>query len=304
MAFDADIVLALREWAIGNDGQFLDPTDRPRRDKNARRFHIATVNDVPHEELDVPSGGIVRMRILNLDAARYYHPVVEGADTVVAARDGQPLPGGPQRYTGITLAPAQRIDLIVRAPTDAGTTFRVIDTNKKPPVRLAKLTTVGPVKRRSRFPELPPNPIKTPDLARARELSFTFARAEGVGYSLCEGTDEPVDIKWSINGIQLPDRDMMLPPLFGLDLGQSYICHLINANDARHPIHIHGYTFQFLGSNQPSDMRPGQLSDTVLLRPYERMQVAFVADNPGAWCFHCHTIMHEVTGFQTYIHVG
>jgi FtsP/CotA-like multicopper oxidase with cupredoxin domain len=30
----------------------------------------------------------------------------------------------------------------------------------------------------------------------------------------------------------------------------------------------------------------------VLMAPRERVEIAFVADNPGDWMFHCHILEH------------
>ena len=43
---------------------------------------------------------------------------------------------------------------------------------------------------------------------------------------------------------------------------------------------------------------------TVLLAPKERVTVAFVADNPGDWKFHCHLIEHQETGMLSYLRVS
>jgi FtsP/CotA-like multicopper oxidase with cupredoxin domain len=41
----------------------------------------------------------------------------------------------------------------------------------------------------------------------------------------------------------------------------------------------------------------GVLKDTVLVRPNQRMDVDFVADNPGLTLFHCHHQLHMNFGF-------
>ena len=49
---------------------------------------------------------------------------------------------------------------------------------------------------------------------------------------------------------------------------------------------------------------PVHHADTVLLQPKERIEVAFVADNPGGWMLHCHIIEHQETGMMGYIRVA
>ncbi|MEX0752836.1 MAG: multicopper oxidase domain-containing protein [Xanthobacteraceae bacterium] len=43
--------------------------------------------------------------------------------------------------------------------------------------------------------------------------------------------------------------------------------------------------------------------DTVLLDPRARAEIAFVADNPGDWMFHCHILEHQAGGMLGTIRV-
>ena len=47
-----------------------------------------------------------------------------------------------------------------------------------------------------------------------------------------------------------------------------------------------------------------QYADTALVTPKERLNNAFVADNPGAWMLHCHIIEHQETGMMGYVLVA
>jgi FtsP/CotA-like multicopper oxidase with cupredoxin domain len=38
--------------------------------------------------------------------------------------------------------------------------------------------------------------------------------------------------------------------------------------------------------------------------PDETAKVAFVADNPGNWMFHCHVVEHQENGMMGYLRVG
>jgi len=39
--------------------------------------------------------------------------------------------------------------------------------------------------------------------------------------------------------------------------------------------------------------------DTVLVPPGKRVVLAFDADNPGCWAFHCHLLYHAEAGMFT-----
>ena len=48
----------------------------------------------------------------------------------------------------------------------------------------------------------------------------------------------------------------------------------------------------------------GPLRDTILSLPQEPLEIAFVADNPGKWLFHCHMLAHAASGMTTWIEVA
>jgi FtsP/CotA-like multicopper oxidase with cupredoxin domain len=64
-----------------------------------------------------------------------------------------------------------------------------------------------------------------------------------------------------------------------------------------HPIHLHGHVFQVVAI----DGRPlrDAVRDTVLVSPSSRVRIAFEADNPGRWAFHCHNLYHMEAGMMT-----
>ena len=95
--------------------------------------------------------------------------------------------------------------------------------------------------------------------------------------------------------------DNIPEPVATLTLGKTYIFRLRNMTPHSHPIHLHGFTWTVLRSNQKT-IEPYH-TDTVLLEKNELVEVAFVADNPGRWMYHCHVIEHMKTGLMGYITV-
>ena len=108
---------------------------------------------------------------------------------------------------------------------------------------------------------------------------------------------------WAIDGQSMTgDGDPRMPPLFEITRGRSCILDMRNETAWWHPMHLHGHSFQVLdrdGKPEPHDI----WGDTVLVRPRERVRVAFVADNPGDWLFHCHVMEHQVGGLTTVLRV-
>lgn len=94
----------------------------------------------------------------------------------------------------------------------------------------------------------------------------------------------------------------MPPPLAELKLGRPYVFELFNGTPHQHPMHLHGHTFRVLRSNR-REVVP-HLADTVLVAPKERVEICFIADNPGDWMVHCHIIEHQETGMMGYVRIA
>jgi len=61
-----------------------------------------------------------------------------------------------------------------------------------------------------------------------------------------------------------------------------------------HPIHLHGYAFEIIGTDGGwAEDRSKLLPETtVLVQVGSAKVIAFTADNPGDWLFHCHMTHH------------
>lgn len=91
-----------------------------------------------------------------------------------------------------------------------------------------------------------------------------------------------------------------------------------NYDDGNHPIHLHGYKYFVLAQGHGSPERVSRLGsydwanvapmymsldlsnplrrDTASVEAYGWILLRFVADNPGAWAFHCHVSWHTEAG--------
>ena len=108
---------------------------------------------------------------------------------------------------------------------------------------------------------------------------------------------------WAINDVSMSEHDHAgMTPMRALQLGRSYLLVLRNLTAWWHPMHLHGHSFRI-------ERRDGvavphrQWADTVMVAPRETVDVAFVADNPGDWMFHCHVTDHQVAGMMAVLRV-
>jgi FtsP/CotA-like multicopper oxidase with cupredoxin domain len=312
--YDADKVLLIRDWAIDVDsGEFTSFFTLRGAGRAGTYGSLRSVNGAVNPEIALPAAGDCRLRLINSDPTRIVRVHIEGAEAAVIAIDG--IAVAPFALAAISMGPAMRIDLVLRAPREGGVA-RLLDDSTGTPVQLAHFTGRGSACRTGDFDPAPlrATSIPEPDLANARRLTFTFD-ASDVGQFISALLDSPLGtsidalclssrIFWTINGRPWPDRDHAIvpPPLAVLDRGCSYLFTLKNASPFLHPIHIHGHTFKVVHSSRQH--LPVHHADTVLLLPEEEIEVAFVADNPGDWMLHCHVIEHQESGMMGYFRVA
>ena len=300
--FDAEIVLNLRDWRLGGDGQFIAQF-RPRDAARAGTFGtVRTANWRQSPQYDAPAGGLVRLRLAATDVTRILALSVEGAQAHVIALDGNPVE---TRFPldHLMIGPGQRLDLVLRMPDREGAVAALRDLRGTKPATLATFRAVGNSLKRqiADLPALAKNPLPRPDLSAATEIPFILSasaeeRPKGgicgsLGYNF-----------WAINRVPWGgDTGDPTAPLAEMKAGRTYIFNVENPTPQAHPLHLHGLAFRPVKSSKQA-IRP-HFSDTYLILPDEKVQLALVADNPGDWVFHCHIIEHQKTGMTSYLRV-
>lgn len=313
-SYAADEIVFLRDWLIDTEMRGFRSFYTTRGASRAGTYgNVRSANGAAEAELRLPAASDCRLRLINGDPTRIMEIAVVDAGAAVVAVDGIAVPPFP--LSTWLLGPAMRLDLVVRAPAD-GRTARIVDQRLGEPVPLVRLVGNGPAP--ATVTPFDPAPLRAgripePDVGSAERLSFVFAAGNAASVlpvgdpldalllgSICASTDT----FWTINGTAWPGRDdaRIPPPLARLALGRSYVFSLKNASQLMHPIHIHGHTFKVLASDRRT--LPVHYADTIVLLPGETLDVAFVADNPGRWMFHCHIIEHQETGMMGYVDVA
>ena len=94
-----------------------------------------------------------------------------------------------------------------------------------------------------------------------------------------------------------------MAPMLTLKRCRSCVLAVSNETAWWHPMHLHSHSFRVVSRNgAPTAHR--EWLDTMLLGPRERVEVAFVADNPGDWMVHCHILEHQAGGMMGVIRVA
>jgi FtsP/CotA-like multicopper oxidase with cupredoxin domain len=254
--------------------------------------------------LHIPArpGQWVRLRLLNTDNNPYQLTVV-GAPFLVAALDGHEInQPAPLTATAISIDAAQRYDLRVRMP-ERGPVALLVAKDAEQQYHPAPAVLVG---AGAFDPSLIPTAIGTafditaygqPQsqvITAQSHFDATYTVTVGYSFGFSNGRPGPV---FTLNGAVFPQT-----PTIVVQPGQVVKLHLVSdAANGIHPIHLHGHTFTLLAKNgRPLTGSPVYL-DTISIRPRETYDVAFVADNPGLWMFHCHNLYHANHGMDMMI---
>ncbi|WP_233468398.1 multicopper oxidase family protein [Zooshikella ganghwensis] len=307
-AFAEDITCVLKNWHIDQQGQIKRLSIPRYAARMGTPGRWPTVNGLHQPTFDVPAGEWVRLRLLNVDNTLTYRLHIPNAQAYILAIDGCPL-ATPRPLTEHPMGPGMRLDLGFIAPSK-GTSWEVWHGEHYPLLSLHSTVSSQVSKTplpstlsegQHSVPSLPMNPIPEPDLENAEKVNFIFEWAGALTPTAQQKKGKHTF--WTINkrAWEGMSKDSIPAPLVTLERGKSYIFTLKNITQYHHPIHLHGHSFTVLTSDKRKII-PYQ-TDTVLLGKNESAQIAFVADNPGRWMFHCHVIDHMKTGLMGYVTV-
>jgi FtsP/CotA-like multicopper oxidase with cupredoxin domain len=316
---DRDVVWVLDDWLLeqsaeisGGFGNFHDASHQ------GRIGNSVTINGRVPETFAVRKGERIRLRLINAANARIFGLDFAAHEPVVIALDGQPVTPHTPEDGFIVLGPAMRCDLILDMTGETGSSAEVIDRFYVDGGEYRLITLVyDNTPLRDRVPDtpiaLPANPLAEPDLSNAsrHDIVFNGGMMAGMvmrdmGPGMMPETGAMRDMMregkiWFINGKAAQGH--MMEPLLTLARGESTIFTMTNITAWHHPMHLHGHSFRVISRNgQPTRHREWQ--DTVMLAPRETVEIAFVADNPGDWMFHCHILEHQEAGMMGVIRVA
>ena len=301
---DRDLVWVLGDFRLSADaairggfGNFMDVSHA------GRIGNTVTINGRLPDRFAVRAGERVRLRLIAASNARIFALEFRGHDPWIVALDGQPVE--PHRAEGgvVVLGPAMRADLILDMTGAPGSRHDVRDRfYQRLAYRLVEIAYSDEPPLRARPvdpPRLPANPLLEPDLARAERHEVVFT-----GGMMGSMRGMRRGMAWAVNGASngCGEGASAFDPLFVLRLGRSYVLRLVNDTAWHHPIHLHGLSFRVL-TRDDGPTRHREWLDTVLLAPRETVEIAFVADNPGDWMFHCHVLEHQATGMMAVLRV-
>ena len=237
----------------------------------------------------VEKRGRVRLRLINGAASSaFWIDLGELAGTLIAVDGNSVYPINGSRFP---MTIAQRMDILVEIPSNG--TFPIIAQVEGKRQRTG-FVLVTPDARITKLADQAEMEAPAVDLSLETRLraSIPLERSAPDVVFAMRLTGSMVPYIWSINDQLWPHVDRPI-----IRRGQRVVVDIVNPTTMAHPMHLHGHHFQVTAING-SDLA-GAVRDTVLVPALGSVSIAFDADNPGRWPFHCHNLYHMLTGMMT-----
>jgi len=314
---DRDVVWVLGDFRLKDNASIAGGFNSPMEMSMAGRIgNTVTINGHVPDRFAVRSGERIRLRLINAAPARIFGLEFKDHSPLVIALDGQPIEPHTPEGGRVILGPAMRTDLVLDMGGEPGLSSSIVDSFYEGlSYKLVELSYSNEPPLRMPLPpppaQLPRNTMPEPDIANAQrhDVTLTGGMMSGTGMSGGMGMGGGMSgmmsggSMWAINGVAMPADDMgHMKPVLTLTRGKSYILAIDNQTAWYHPIHLHGHSFRVITRNEQRT-KYQEWRDTVLVPPRERAEIAFVADNPGDWMFHCHILDHQEGGMMSIIRV-
>ncbi|WP_336788298.1 multicopper oxidase family protein [Paenibacillus sp. MMO-177] len=321
---DRDYTLMLDEWVssgksmsdsgmsgMNHSGMNMDSSNSPSSENGMSNnsmtmgddmsmYDLFTINGKSGslvDQLQVKEGDKVRIRLIN--AGYLSHQIhLHGHEFKVIATDGQPI-NNPSvlKDNVINIAPGERYDIEFVANNPGQ--WLIEDHSDNKAASGMKETIVYEGASAGSDQSNASEKLAAVDLTRygqAGKTSFTLNQKYTMEYTMDLNTEmQEGNTVYTINGKTFPDTDALT-----VKKGDTVKVRLVNNSKTNdHPMHLHGHFFQVLSKNgKPLEGSP-IIKDTLNVKPGEEYVIAFEADNPGNWMFHCHDLHHASAGMVT-----
>lgn len=245
---------------------------------------------VQDEHVPARPGTAVRVRVINTDQGTA--AVWSAAPFRVAATDGHDV-NGPAAVEGrkVLIPAGGRLDVTVQAPAHGSARLHVGGARS---ITIGDPATGAPPSRQpldtlDLLAYGDPAPLNLDPQSPDRTFDYVIGRRLG----LING--RPGNF-WTVNGQLFPDV-----PIFHVRQGDVVHLRIVNGSGEVHPMHLHGHHVVVLSRDGiPASGSPWWV-DSLDVHPGETYEIAFVADNPGIWSDHCHTLPHAVDGLVAHV---
>ena len=257
---------------------------------NALLANRRTIDDP--QVFEAKPGQSVLLRLMAAASATNFFIDTGKLDATIVATDGEDVQ--PLKGNFFQLSLAQRLDLLVTIP-ETGGVFPILALGEGASLQTGVLLATPGTKVPKRPFALRPQ-RKMGGLDNTQEIHLRAKEPladKPVQRSLPSvlGGDM-MTYTWTINGATYPNRNSL-----NVKEGERVELVISNKTGMSHPMHLHGHVFEV--TEIDGQKITGAKRDTILIPPKSTIKVAFDANNPGVWAYHCHILYHLATGMFT-----
>ena len=316
LSYDREYTLLLEDWVMRDEGGVAGTRRRSpmgmmgrmmgRRGANQRGVPLLepyydgyAVNgrlSTYMEPLLVKRGERVKLRLINPSSATIYDLQLAGHVLRVTHTDGRPVE--PVETDVLRISMGERYDVVFTADNPGTWLLAANERGFGEGALRIPITYEGTQSKTPVPPDFRParRLVSYWDM-KSRDPQPLFGSGgadKRIFQTLSGGMHSPY---WTINGQVYPNVDP-IPIERGMRVRVSYG----NRSMMPHPMHLHGHFFSIVNP----DLNESQWvrKDTVLVNPMERLEIEFIADNPGKWFHHCHNLYHMMAGMANVMTVG
>lgn len=278
--------------AMDRSARSMDMSSMAGMDLNDVEYDAFLANDRTLADplvVTTEKNGRVRLRLINGAASTAFWIDLGGIEASAVAVDGNAI--APRAGSRFPLAQAQRLDLIVDVPAGAvvpvfaqreGDTARTGVILAAPGARIEKLAAAA---------DIAAGPLEMAFESEISAASGLSPWAADIRHSVML-TGSMAPYSWTLD-----DKPWAQRRKLEVSAGQRVELELMNHTMMAHPMHLHGHHFQVVSINGKA--LAGAVRDTVLVPSMGTVVVAFDADNPGRWLYHCHNLYHMMAGMMS-----
>lgn len=314
-SYDREYTIMLEDWVMKDGGGVANTMRRPpmgmmhgmgRRQRTAYQgpgpllepvYDAYAVNGSVYpavKPIEVSQGDKVKLRVMNLSSATIYDIALAGHILTVTHADGNAIM--PVTTDALRIGMGERYDVEFIADNPGIWLLAARETGYGEGMIRVPIVYRGIRKKESVTPEFHHSMrfVTYRDFRARKPLNTVLLGPPDRNYlqMLSGGMHSPY---WTINGYVYPDAER-LPVKKGERVRMQYTNHSMMP----HPMHLHGHFFSVVNPSLPRELRV--LKDTIIVNPMERIDIEFLADNPGNWFHHCHNLYHMEAGMANVVH--
>ncbi|MFM7427612.1 MAG: multicopper oxidase family protein [Elainella sp.] len=317
--------LFLKDFGFDARGQIAAPGHMDLM--QGREGPVVTVNGQITPDLTIATGGLLRLRLVNASASRFYRLALEDHPLYLIATDGGAI-AQPVELSELLLTPGERAEVLIKGDRPAGQ-YRLLNlpysrggmmmgmghgmgsmtgmghgmrqTEAKPQV-LAMLSYRGAVSPLPLPQELLtvaslPEPVKRRRIELSMAMGSGMTMANPSGHAGVGG----MPMQFLFNG--QPFDSTRIDATAKLDTVEDWDLVNLDPDGMEHPFHLHVNHFQIIRRNgQPEPYQAWK--DTVLIRQNETVRIRIPFRNfVGKVVYHCHVLDHEDLGMMGLVEV-